>query len=197
MKKFLTLAAGAALALSMFVGGDKASASSDESVDSLKLDSFKEHVLESIRDEYPNAQFIDLTPKEYEQHQKLQDTLSITPFASVPPLRYLEVYAARSSNHPNYEYFSPNQLSSLQDHGGTVVQIVTEEIGYGYSRTAKLNGIKLKELASQFIDYDGDTIVDGWYTWWDANGYENGTFNYQNKSTNYPWNLMSDNMYIK
>lgn len=52
MKKLLTLAAGAALSLSIFVGGEKASANSEEITDSLPLNLFKEHILESIKEDY-------------------------------------------------------------------------------------------------------------------------------------------------
>lgn len=33
-----------------------------------------------------------------------------------------------------YEYFSPNQLSSVYDHGGDELYVVTEELGYGHIR---------------------------------------------------------------
>lgn len=75
--------------------------------------------------------------------------------------------------------------------------IVTAELGYGYTQIAKFNGSNLTELQSEFIDLDGDTIVDGWYTWWDASGNESGSFNYQNTSTNSPWKTMYDTMNIK
>lgn len=77
-------------------------------------------------------------------------------------MSYLEVYAAISSNYPSeYEYFEPNQLTSVQDHGGAEMYIVTAELGYGYTQIAKFNGRNLTELQSEFIDLDGDTIVDG------------------------------------
>lgn len=197
MKKILTLAAGAAISLSLFAGTEKTSASSEETINSLEIEAFKEHTLKLLQEDYPNAQFIDLSPEEFEQQQNLKNISNITPYASAPPLEYLEVYAAWSTNNGGYEYFSPNQLSTVQDHGGTELYIVTAEIGYGHIRTTKINGNKLTELQRQYIDLEGDTIVDGWYIWWDASGNESGTFTYQNTSTNSPWNTMSDNMYIK
>lgn len=74
---------------------------------------------------------------------------------------------------------------------------MTAELGYGHVRTAKINGVHLKEYDRLPIDTNGDTIVDGWYILWHASGYENGAFTYQNTSSNAPWNTMSDNMYIK
>lgn len=193
MKKFFALAAGAALSLSLFAGGENASANSEGAIDSLQLNLFKEHVLESIKSDYPNAQFIDVTE---EESQKLEE-VKFGIRAPAPPLSYLEVYAAISTQQQDYEYFSPDQLSSVYDHGGAELYIVTAELGYGHIRYAKFNGGNLEELERQHIDLDGDTIVDGWYIWWDASGNESGTFNYQNTSTNFPSNTMSDSIFIK
>ena len=197
MKKLLTFAASAALSLSLFTTNETASADSGKTIDTLQVNSFKEHVLESIKADYPNAQFVDITLEEYEQQKKISDALSVTPYAPAPPLSYVEVYAAISTNYPTYEYFSQNQLSSVQDHGGAEMYIVTEEIGYGHIRKAELNGSKLTEKQRLFIDYNNDTIIDGYYIWWDASGHEDGSFYYENTSTNYPWNKMFDSMYIK
>lgn len=166
-------------------------------MDTLQVNSFKEHVLESIKSDYPNAQFVDITPEEYEQQKKISNTLSVTPYASAPPLSYVEVYAAWSTNYGAFEYFNPNQLSSNIDHGGEELVIVTAELGYGYLRKATMNNANLTQIDNQYIDLNGDNIVDGWYIFWDASGYENGSFYYENKSTKSPWNKMFDSMYIK
>lgn len=121
----------------------------------------------------------------------------VTAMAPAPPLTYLEVCAAISSNYPQYEYFDDYQFSSIEDHGGAEVYIVTAELGYGYSRFAKMNGTTLQSIQSQSIDLEGDSIIDGWYYWWDASAFENGNFTYQNTSSNSPWNTMSDSIYIK
>ena len=198
MKKIFTVFTLALLSISLlFTGTENASAVTEESLSKdLKIEFLKEQLLESIKSDYPNATFIDLTTEEYNKLQEQQGR-SVGIMAPAPPLSYLEVYAAISSNYPNYEYFGANQLSSVQDHGGAELYIVTAELGYGHIRTAKLNGASLSEYTSQFIDLDGDTIIDGWFIWWDASGYESGTFTYQNISTNYPWNTMSDSIYIK
>ena len=44
----------------------------------------------------------------------------------------------------------------------------TLELGYGHVRTAELDGNTLSPITYQAIDQNGDTIVDGWYYWWDA-----------------------------
>ncbi|WP_228116120.1 DUF4879 domain-containing protein [Fictibacillus phosphorivorans] len=71
---------------------------------------------------------------------------------------------------------------SSEDHGGSEMYIFSEEIGYGNAHYAKLNGNLLTEVQRQYIDYNADTINDGWYIWWDTSRYENGTFTYQNTS---------------
>lgn len=117
--------------------------------------------------------------------------------APAPPLSYLQVYSVISTQHPTYEYFSPSQLSSVYDHGGAELYVVTEELGDGHLRYAKFDGVNLKQHMSQYIDLDGDSIVDGYYIWWDASGNDNGTFKYQNTSTNFPGNIITDSILIK
>ncbi len=106
------------------------------------------------------------------------------------PLYYLEVYAAISSYYPSYEYFSQSQYSSIQNHGGSEMYIVTVELGYGNSEIAKMVGVNLTEIQSQAIVDSG--IVVGYFRWWNASGYQNGQFTYRNTSINYPYNTMSD-----
>lgn len=55
---------------------------------------------------------------------------------------------------------------------------------------------KLKNVGSIAIDLEGDSIVDGWYYFWDASGYEEGNYYYHATSINYPVNTMSDSLYI-
>lgn len=115
---------------------------------------------------------------------------------SAPPLTDLFIYAAESSNYPQFEYFSRNQLSSVQDHGGALMYIVTYERGYGQNRFARMNGALLDMHDWLWYDDNGDNINDGVYIMWDASGYQNGTFTYESTSQNYPWNTMSDSIYI-
>lgn len=115
---------------------------------------------------------------------------------SAPPLTDLFIYAAISSNYPQYEYFSRNQLSSVQDHGGAELYIVTYERGYGKNRFARMNGDLLDMHQWLWFDDNGDYVNDGVYIWWDASGYPYGTFTYESTSSNYPYNRMSDSIYI-
>lgn len=76
--------------------------------------------------------------------------------------------------------------------------VVTAELGYGgTSQNAKIdNGPFLKKIQTQSIDLDGDTIVDGWFYWSDASGYDSGRFTYEDTSIVYPWNTMFDSINI-
>ncbi|ADD01702.1 hypothetical protein Tmath_0464 [Thermoanaerobacter mathranii subsp. mathranii str. A3] len=141
------------------------------------------------------CEYLKTVKENYEE--EILESKTVQSFAAAPPLTYLQVYAVISSQHPTYEYFSENQLSSVEDHGGDEMYIVTIEIGYGHLRFAKMNGSLLNSVQSQPIDLDNDSIIDGWFYWWDASGYDSGDFTYQNTSSNYPWNTMSDFIHIK
>ena len=124
-----------------------------------------------------------------------EDDTTVNEKAPAPPLTYLEVYAAISSNHPTYEYFSQGQYLSTQDHGGNELYIVTVEIGYGFSTIAKIAGAPLTQIKEKTITNNG--VVIGFYRWWDASGFQGGQFTYQNRSVNAPHNTMSDWITIK
>lgn len=199
MKKFFTIVTVALLSISiLFIGTDNASAatSKDSKNKKLDLEFLQEEYLKNIRKKHPKAVYVDITPEEYIESLKPSSELR-TIMGPAPALTLLETVAAVSTKYPTYEFFSELQLSSVYDHGGEQFYIVTEEHGYGYSRFAKFNGVALTQAKSAFIDFEGDTIVDGWHIWWDASGNEVGQFTYQNTSTNYPWNTMSDSIYIK
>ncbi|WP_080685553.1 DUF4879 domain-containing protein [Bacillus thuringiensis] len=95
------------------------------------------------------------------------------------------------------EYVSPNNLSTIKDHGGSYLYIYTREMGYGHLPFAKMNGKKAKEVSSTMIDVNGDRIIDGWERKWDVSGNQSGRFEYENTSTNYPWNKMYTALNIK
>ncbi|WP_019850762.1 DUF4879 domain-containing protein [Desulfitobacterium sp. PCE1] len=143
---------------------------------------------------------IEITDGLRDQLKKMREKSAsdVQPMAEAPPLSYLEVYAAISSQNPTYEYFTANQTSSVADHGGAEMYIVTAELGYGFQRHAKIaNSAFLPEVQYQMIDLDNDSIVDGWFYWWDASGYDSGLFTYENRSANYPFNTMFDSIIIK
>lgn len=95
-----------------------------------------------------------------------------------PSLSDLQVYAAKSANQPSWEYFYPSQLSSVKDHGGSGMEIVTVEKGYAIEglRFAWMKGRSLKIKKTEPADFNGDKIIDGWYVFWNANGFQDGIF---------------------
>lgn len=141
----------------LFSGNLNASANSKTTIaQELEFEQLKQKFIEELKVKYPNGQEIDAQ----EAHlQKQLNTNAIT--ASAPPLTHLQVYAAISSNYPQYEYFSPNQLTSTYDHGGAELYVVTEELGYGYSQFARMNNALLQKFNELAWDYNGDSIVDG------------------------------------
>lgn len=116
--------------------------------------------------------------------------------AAAPPLSYLQIYAVISSQYPAYEYLSASQTSTVQDHGGAQMDVVTVELGYGASWWASMNSSQVSKYQTQTI-VDSSNVVIGFYHWWIADGHASGTFYYQNISQNSPFNLMSDSVYIQ
>lgn len=88
-------------------------------------------------------------------------------------------------------FVGPSQTSSIADHGGAEMYTVTAELRYEVMSRARMDGGPLlPEVQYQMIDVDNDSIVDGWFYWWDASGYDSGLFTYQNTSQNYPGNTI-------
>jgi Domain of unknown function (DUF4879) len=129
-----------------------------------------------------------------------QSASLVTPMASAAPLTYLQVI---STQHPTWEYFTADQLSSVADHGGAEMYIATIEVGYGYPRFAHMNGSLVQLLNTspdpnpKSYDLDNDGIIDTFVYFWNVSGYNNGTFSYQSTSQNSPWNTMSDSISIR
>ncbi len=131
------------------------------------------------------------------QEEKVNNNNIVTPMGPAPPLTYLQVRAAISTNYPQFEFFEPHQLSSIQDHGGQELYVITYQIGYSNYKFAEMNGALLDLVKIENVDLNGDSIIDGFYYWWDASEFESGDFTYKATSSNYPWNTMSDRIYIR
>jgi Domain of unknown function (DUF4879) len=127
--------------------------------------------------------------EQYEASKRAKDE-SIVPLAPAPPLTQLQNYAIRSANHPNWEYLSTSQFGTLYDHGGAWMDLVTYEYGYGHISVCKIAGFQLTAWRTDPI-VSGSTVI-GWIRYWNADGFQVGQWSYQNTSSNYPWNTMSD-----
>lgn len=132
----------------------------------------------------------------------------VHPMASASPLTTVYVYAVGSSNC-NWEYMtSQTQFSTTCNHGGSQLRAAVIEIGYGNNPLAWMSG----GLLSTSKNYQTSPlcVVNGAYTWscpsgytivgflryYNLDGYQSGTFKYQNKSTNSPWNTISKQISI-
>lgn len=136
----------------------------------------------------------------------------VRPFSSTaapaPGLSYLQITNVGSSN-VGWELVSAMQTTTAFDHGGMQLRVVTDEIGYGNLPIARHNGAVLPSsanYATQQICWNGSTYiipcspgqtVAGWRRYWNLDAHQNGTFSYQNTSTNSPWNTLSDSLWIK
>ncbi|MBK1641618.1 DUF4879 domain-containing protein [Chromatium okenii] len=129
--------------------------------------------------------------------------------APAPPLTQVYIPAVGSSNC-DWEYMtSVGQNSTVCNHGGVQLRVVVQEIGYGGAGIAWMNGNLLPSSAKYFTQSicvvggsyvfpcpAGYTIV-GWMKYYNLDGYQSGTFKYQNTSLNSPWNTMFTQIYIQ
>ena len=124
-----------------------------------------------------------------------------------PALSYLQITNVGSSN-VGWEAIAASQTTTAYDHGGAQLRVVTDEIGYGNVPVARYNGGVLPASANyltQTICWNGSAYVlpcsagqtvVGYRKYWNLDGKQNGSFSYQNTSTNSPWNTMSDSISI-
>ncbi|QMV13540.1 YolA family protein [Vibrio spartinae] len=121
--------------------------------------------------------------------------------APAPPLSSMWVYAVGSSDC-GWESTAGLTVTTC-NHGGSALRAAVLEIGYGSSSIAWMNGGILPrsaQYASTSVCVTGNyytwpctagQIVVGWLVEYNLDGHQNGTFKYQNTSTNSPWNTMS------
>jgi len=131
------------------------------------------------------------------------------PLAPAPPLTRELVYAVGSTDC-GWEYMTTiGQISTVCNHGGTQLRAVVQEIGYGGTPFAWLNGGILPSTANYQNDpicivgsyYTspcpaGYTIV-GYYRYFNLDGNQSGSFTYQNTSVNSPFNTLSTGINIQ
>lgn len=120
-----------------------------------------------------------------------------------PGLTYLQISYVGSSNI-GWEQTPDGLYTTVYDHGGTQLRVVTDELGYGNLMVARMNGSVLPSSAqysNSTICWNGVSYVTpcsagqtvaGWRRYWNLDGYQSGTFSYQNTSINSPFNTMSD-----
>lgn len=104
-KTFLITVFIAILSISMLnVGTTNASAkTSNNTSQKFGIKKLQAKFLKDLRIKYPNATVV--SP---EKLKKQKNKHKLTTMGSAPALSYLEVYAAISTNYPEYEYFTPD-----------------------------------------------------------------------------------------
>ncbi len=112
----------------------------------------------------------------------------VTAFAPAPNLSSVKVVGVCSDNHRRLRGYDCEAVSGYYstsvDHGGTWMQVITDEIGYRSWGQATLAGSVLQELGNQPIYYSGSNTIAGWRRWWKADGYQGGQFVYTASSIN-------------
>jgi len=110
--------------------------------------------------------------------------------APADPVSYVGVIQVRSTLG-GFEDIPAYQYSTTVNHGGAEMYVVTQENGYGRDY-ATYAGMEVEIIDSGSLDFNNDSIVDGWLYLWDLSGIsESGRFQYQSTSYNSPWNTMS------
>jgi hypothetical protein len=124
-----------------------------------------------------------------------------------PSLQYLQIRRVDSSSAGS-ESIPDNLFTTIRDHGGAQLRVLTVEVGYGNSFRARMKGANLPASAnissvpycnpSNFLEpcRSGQKVI-GWVRYWRLDGNQSGTFYYQNRSLNAPWNTLSDSINIK
>jgi Domain of unknown function (DUF4879) len=137
----------------------------------------------------------ELRQRMIEQHEEWKrqnaESNGVVALAPAPSITQLQVYAVRSANYPSWEYLSSSQYSTTIDHGGSWMDLVTYQYGYGNNPICKLNSVNLSNWHTEYITDSAGTII-GFIYYWIADGHQGGKWTYQDTSMNSPFNTMSD-----
>lgn len=90
-----------------------------------------------------------------------------------------------TSTKGGYESIPQGGSWTAKDHGGSVMRVVTDEIGYGNNAQARLLGSPLREVSTQPLCNVGGRAqpcnrgaIIGYRRTWDASGREGGNFEF-------------------
>lgn len=120
--------------------------------------------------------------------EEVTEDSPVRAMAPAPNLSSVETVAVCSAQF--YAVYAPYECEPVSgwtdtyaDHGGAWMQIITDEMGYRSWGIATLNGLALREIYSVPIV---DTLqnVIGYRRWWQADGFQGGTFYYRAQSIN-------------
>jgi len=119
-------------------------------------------------------------------------------------ITHFEVYSTFSSN-VGWEYFSANQYSSNQNHGGNTFVVTVLQFGQGMTYQGTLSGqsrsatsYPLCGTMSTLHHCYGGEVTTGWLHTYDFSysGIQGGSFSAAAYSTSAPYGYNADNLYI-
>ncbi len=109
------------------------------------------------------------------------------------PLTDFYIYGVYSEDQPDGERIQHSgsfyQTATALDHGGSWLVVITIEVGYAGRRFAYFKNSPMQLADKDSLDFDGDSIIDGYACYWLYEGdFTNGMFKANSKSINSPWN---------
>lgn len=133
----------------------------------------------------------------------------ITASATADPLWYVEIDYIYSSN-VGWESINASDFSTSSNHGGAQLRARVLELGYGGSRLAWMAGSLLPSSSNYFNDdicwdFSGNLTFScsagmtlaGYARYYNLDGNQSGTFQFQSTSIVSPWNTEYDSLYIQ
>ncbi len=112
--------------------------------------------------------------------------------APAPGLTRLEVIKVKSTQYATFEPIADSQLLTKQDHGGSVLTVVTEEYGYSGTEIAKFNGSRMKMTQEERL-VGSNRVIYGYRRTWEYKGnFTSGKFEISASSLNFPYTTKGD-----
>lgn len=130
---------------------------------------------------------------------------TITPLSPATGITYYQVFAVASSNVPNGEGITASQTSTFYNHGGSEIDVVTLQYGYGNPNGATLAGTLgthyLRELVcgplSALYYCPVGEAATGFLDYFSFAGPQAGQYTSSASSVAYPYGYWSDSLYIQ
>lgn len=113
---------------------------------------------------------------------------TVRPFGPAPNLSSVQVIAVCSADF--YAAYAPYDCedvstsgSTIFNHGGAWMEVITQEMGYRAYGSATMAGSSVSEVYNQGILNSNNEYI-GWYRWFDVSAYSSGLFYYTATSIN-------------
>ncbi len=116
------------------------------------------------------------------------ETGTVHQLGPAPNLSSVQVFAVCSADF--YAVYAPYDCedvstsgSTIFNHGGAWMEVITKEMGYRAYGSATMGGSPVSEVYNQGILNAYNEYI-GWYRWFDVSAYSNGWFYYSATSIN-------------